>query len=116
MTLRKVFKSRAERDGEAGAWRWANDKLPPTGGAASFKQRVSRVLEIARGLPSAAARLAILTLAGLLAGCHGSTLDSLYPGSLGHTPPPAVNLPPQDCPAPPAGAWPRCLPRPPQSS
>lgn len=32
----------------------------------------------------------------LLAGCHGSTLDAIYPGSLGHTPPPAVDLPPQD--------------------
>jgi hypothetical protein len=32
----------------------------------------------------------------LLAGCHGSTLDAIYPGGLGHEPPPAVNLPPQD--------------------
>jgi len=32
----------------------------------------------------------------LLAGCHGGTLDAIYPGELGHTPPPAVNLPPQD--------------------
>jgi hypothetical protein len=32
----------------------------------------------------------------LLAGCHGGTLDAVYPGELGHTPPPAVNLPPQD--------------------
>ena len=52
----------------------------------------------------------ILTLGGLLAGCHGSTLDALYPGSFGHAPPPAVNLPAQDCPAAPPGAWPRCLP------
>jgi len=26
----------------------------------------------------------------LLAGCHGSTLDAIYAGSLGHTPPPAT--------------------------
>ena len=32
----------------------------------------------------------------LLAGCHGGTLDTVYPGELGHSPPPAVNLPPQD--------------------
>ena len=32
----------------------------------------------------------------LLAGCHGGTLDAVYPGTLGHDPPPAVNLPPQD--------------------
>jgi len=32
----------------------------------------------------------------LLAGCHGSTLDAVYPGSLGYDRPPAVNLPPQD--------------------
>jgi hypothetical protein len=32
----------------------------------------------------------------LLAACHGGTLDSIYPGELGHSPPPAVNLPPQD--------------------
>jgi len=46
------------------------------------------------------ARLAtrIAALAGLLllAGCHGGTLDAVYPGELGHSPPPAVNLPPQD--------------------
>lgn len=42
------------------------------------------------------AALAALCSAFLLAGCHGSTLDAIYPGSLGHTPPPAVNLPPQD--------------------
>ncbi|HJU16847.1 MAG TPA: hypothetical protein VJ770_10295 [Stellaceae bacterium] len=59
-------------------------------------------------------RLLILLLPGLwLAGCHGSTLDSIYPGSFGHTPPPVVDLPPQDCPKPPPGAWPRCLPIPP---
>jgi hypothetical protein len=32
----------------------------------------------------------------LLAGCHGGTLDAIYPGTLGHDPPPAINLPPQD--------------------
>ena len=32
----------------------------------------------------------------LLAGCHGGTLDAIYPGELGHSPPPAVNLPTQD--------------------
>jgi hypothetical protein len=32
----------------------------------------------------------------LLAGCHGGTLDTAFPGELGHSPPPAVNLPPQD--------------------
>jgi hypothetical protein len=32
----------------------------------------------------------------LLAGCHGGTLDAVFPGELGHRPPPAVNLPPQD--------------------
>jgi hypothetical protein len=38
--------------------------------------------------------LGLMTL--LLAACHGGTLDSIYPGELGHSPPPAVNLPPQD--------------------
>jgi hypothetical protein len=38
----------------------------------------------------------------LLAGCHGSTLDAIYPTSLGHTPPPAIDLPFSDCPADPA--------------
>ena len=38
----------------------------------------------------------LLAMTLLLAGCHGSTLDSIYPGSLGHEPPPAVDLPPQD--------------------
>jgi len=37
-----------------------------------------------------------LALGTMLAGCHGGTLDSIYPGELGHSPPPAVNLPPQD--------------------
>ena len=40
--------------------------------------------------------LALAALALLLAGCHGGTLDAVYPGELGHRPPPAVNLPPQD--------------------
>ena len=39
---------------------------------------------------------ALLTLLLLLAGCHGGTMDAVYPGTLGHDPPPAVNLPPQD--------------------
>jgi hypothetical protein len=43
------------------------------------------------------ARLAACAaLALLLAGCHGGTLDAVYRGELGHSPPPAVNLPPQD--------------------
>ena len=43
------------------------------------------------------ARLGLVAgLVGIMAGCHGGTLDSVYPGELGHTPPPAVNLPPQD--------------------
>jgi hypothetical protein len=32
----------------------------------------------------------------LLAGCQGSTTDAIFPGSLGHDPPPAIGLPPQD--------------------
>jgi hypothetical protein len=42
------------------------------------------------------ARIAAIAALFLLAGCHGGTLDAVYPGELGHTPPPAVNLPPQD--------------------
>ncbi|GEM_PF-3049627 len=42
------------------------------------------------------ARIAAIAVVLLLAGCHGGTLDSIYPGELGHRPPPAVNLPPQD--------------------
>jgi len=42
------------------------------------------------------ARIAIIAALFLLAGCHGGTLDAVYPGTLGHDPPPAVNLPPQD--------------------
>jgi hypothetical protein len=42
------------------------------------------------------ARIVALAALLLLAGCHGGTLDALYPGTLGHDPPPAVNLPPQD--------------------
>jgi hypothetical protein len=41
-------------------------------------------------------RLAVLAALFLLAGCHGGTLDAIYPGTLGHDPPPAINLPPQD--------------------
>ncbi len=44
----------------------------------------------------AGAGVAALAALLLLAGCHGGTLDAIYPGELGHTPPPAVNLPPQD--------------------
>ena len=40
--------------------------------------------------------IALAALLVLLAGCHGGTLDAVYPGTLGHDPPPAVNLPPQD--------------------
>jgi hypothetical protein len=43
----------------------------------------------------------------LLASCHGSTLDAIYPGSLGHMPPPAINLPPADCPET-TGEWDTC--------
>jgi hypothetical protein len=41
-------------------------------------------------------RIVALAALFLLAGCHGGTLDAVYPGTLGHDPPPAVNLPPQD--------------------
>ena len=41
-------------------------------------------------------RIAAIAALLLLAGCHGGTLDAIYPGTLGHDPPPAVNLPPQD--------------------
>jgi hypothetical protein len=43
-----------------------------------------------------AAGLAVIIGVLLLAGCHGGTLDAIYPGTLGHDPPPAMNLPPQD--------------------
>jgi hypothetical protein len=51
--------------------------------------------------PSAGRRVeariaAAMALLLLMAGCHGGTLDAIYPGELGHSPPPAVNLPPQD--------------------
>jgi hypothetical protein len=42
------------------------------------------------------ARIAAVAALFLLAGCHGGTLDAIYPGTLGHDPPPAINLPPQD--------------------
>jgi hypothetical protein len=45
---------------------------------------------------AAFAGTAIGFVAPLLAGCHGGTLDAIYPGEFGHRPPPAVNLPPQD--------------------
>ena len=38
----------------------------------------------------------ILLAVTMLAGCHGSTTDAIYPGSLGHEPPPAIGLPAQD--------------------
>ena len=41
-------------------------------------------------------RMALFAAIFLLAGCHGGTLDAVYPGELGHSPPPTVNLPPQD--------------------
>ena len=37
-----------------------------------------------------------LLFATMLAGCYGSTVDVMYPGTLGHDAPPAINLPPQD--------------------
>jgi hypothetical protein len=40
--------------------------------------------------------LGAFLLAVLLAGCHGSPNDAMFPGGLGHDPPPAINLPPQD--------------------
>jgi hypothetical protein len=40
--------------------------------------------------------IAWVALTLLLSACHGGTLDAIYPGTLGHDPPPAVNLPPQD--------------------
>jgi len=52
-------------------------------------------------------RLAVLCCGILLVGCHGSTLDAIYPGSLGHTPPPAINLPPADCQQT-TGEWDTC--------
>ena len=46
-----------------------------------------------RGLEGRNIALAALLL---LTGCHGGTLDAIFPGELGHSPAPAVNLPPQD--------------------
>jgi hypothetical protein len=40
--------------------------------------------------------MTLVVLGFLLSACHGGTLDAIYPGTLGHDPPPAVNLPPQD--------------------
>jgi hypothetical protein len=51
--------------------------------------------------------LAILCSVILLTGCHGSTLDAIYPGSFGHTAPLAVNLPAADCP-PTTDEWDTC--------
>ena len=58
--------------------------------------------------PSIRLALAILCCGVLLAGCNGSTLDAIYPGSFGHTPPPAVGLPAGDCPTAPTGEWDTC--------
>jgi hypothetical protein len=46
--------------------------------------------------PCLEGRIAAFAALFLLAGCHGGTLDAIYPGELGHSRPPAVNLPPQD--------------------
>ena len=46
--------------------------------------------------PRLEGRIAAVAALFLLAGCHGGTLDAVFPGELGHSPPPAVNLPPQD--------------------
>ena len=46
--------------------------------------------------PRLEARVAAIAAALLLSACHGGTLEAIYPGELGHRPPPAVNLPPQD--------------------
>jgi hypothetical protein len=43
-----------------------------------------------------ALRVAAIGALFALAACNGGTLDAYYPGELGHSPPPAVNLPPQD--------------------
>jgi len=51
--------------------------------------------------------LTVLCCGVLLAGCHGSTLDAIYPGSFGHTPPPAIDLPLADCP-PSTDEWDTC--------
>ena len=42
------------------------------------------------------AGLMLLLLIMILGGCHGGTLDAVYPGGLGHGTPPAIDLPPQD--------------------
>jgi hypothetical protein len=49
-----------------------------------------------RPLVSRGGAALLLAVALLLSACHGGTLDAIYPGELGHSPPPAVNLPPQD--------------------
>jgi hypothetical protein len=43
-----------------------------------------------------ATRVAAIAALLLLSACHGSPNDAIYPGTLGHQPPPAFNLPPQD--------------------
>src|SRR5205823_837773 len=49
-----------------------------------------------RGKPMRTFTWLILLAVTMLAGCHGSTTDAIYPGSLGHEPPPAIGLPAQD--------------------
>ena len=57
---------------------------------------LSRVESRARGEPTMRSfAWALLLLVTMLAGCNGGTLDAIYPETLGHDPPPAVNLPPQ---------------------
>jgi hypothetical protein len=51
--------------------------------------------------------LTVLGCGVLFAGCHGSTLDAIYPGSFGHTPPLAISLPLADCP-PSTSEWNTC--------
>ncbi|MGH7092270.1 MAG: hypothetical protein ACREFB_01885 [Stellaceae bacterium] len=43
-----------------------------------------------------AARVAAIAALLLLSACHDSAIDAIYPGTLGHQPTPAYNLPPQD--------------------
>lgn len=63
-------------------------KAPP------YRRRLRH--RLALRAPRPALWIAALPVLLALAGCHGGTLDAIYPGTLGHDPPPAVNLPPQD--------------------